>query len=605
MILPIEEEQADVDLSPQYDMFERIEAGFEATTDTFVENVLRNRYLDELEIAGRKAGPHFGLRPPEELNKILKNVEKPFTKPTDYFAALEMDQQAAERKKAMYRASNLGQIEQGFFSATTLGGMAKHMIDPAEAGLDLLFGLGIKEIGLMANAANRFKNVRTIKTLEGVSEKLKTGTFSKLNAEGSMASKFSKALPEGSFKRAAAEGVAANLALEPYNYYSSQRAQMDYTTQDAIISVVGGGVFFPAVFTGLKKGVNFLHGKYEAQAVQFKTAIMDVMNDRLPNSGQVRQYFNKIYNNKSITDLNTLRGQYRFKRVSELSKINKQQFFMASKSKVDLDPTVRDHYSFDREFGGDVIHLTDDPNIAHNVAGNEYASKTGEVQVYDISAKNLIDGDVSMDTPHAKDIANTIEDPELRDIFLAAEDVKEGFSSVRDFLEQTNQPLKKLDEIHNKLEKQGYDGITYTMQKESGEANANGLVLYRNSDNRKHKASAKVNRAEVPKLTPKEAQQEILRQEDPKNEINYNESLDQEMKKAVDNPVDTTEEAALKEAQEKMELIKENIEQFKNIEDLAPDKKAELEAFEMANKFDEDAQPIVDKYVKCLSVRGE
>ena len=605
MILPIEEEQADVDLSPQYDMFERIEAGFEATTDTFVENVLRNRYLEELEIAGRKAGPHFGIRPPEELNKIFKNVEKPFTKPTDYFAALEMDQQAAERKKAMYRASNLGQIEQGFFSATTLGGMAKHMLDPAEAGLDLVFGLGIKELGLMANAANRFKNARTIKTLEGVSEKLKTGTFSKLNAEGSMASRISKALPEGSFKRAAAEGVAANLALEPYNYYSSQRAQMDYTTQDAIISVVGGGVFFPAVFTGLKKGVNFLHGKYEAQAVQFKTAIMDVMNDRLPNSGQVRQYFNKIYNNKSITDLNTLRGQYRFKRVSELNKINKQQFFMASKSKVDLDPTVRDHYSFDREFGGDVIHLTDDPNIAHNVAGNEYASKTGEVQVYDISAKNLIDGDVSMDTPHAKDIANTIEDPELRDIFLAAEDVKEGFSSIRDFLEQENQPLKKLDEIHNKLEKQGYDGITYTMQKESGEANANGLVLYRNSDNRKHKASAKVNRAEVPKLTPKEAQQEILRQEDPKNEINYNESLDQEMKKAVDNPVDTTEEAALKEAQEKMELIKENIEQFKNIEDLAPDKKAELEAFEMANKFDEDAQPIVDKFVKCLSVRGE
>jgi hypothetical protein len=605
MILPIEEEQADVDLSPQYDMFERIEAGFEATTDTFVENVLRNRYLEELEIAGRKAGPHFGLRPPEELNKLFKNVEKPFTKPTDYFAAQEMDQQAAERKKAMYRASNLGQIEQGFFSATTLGGMVKHMIDPAEAGLDLVFGLGIKELGLMANAANRFKNAKTIKALEGVSEKLKTGTFSKLNAEGSMASKISKALPEGSFRRAAAEGVATNLALEPYNYYSSQRAQMDYTTQDAIISVVGGGVFFPAVFTGLKKGVNFLHGKYEAQAVQFKTAVMDVMNDRLPNSGQVRQYFNKIYNNKSITDLNTLRGQYRFKRVSELSKINKQQFFMASKSKVDLDPTVRDHYSFDREFGGDVIHLTDDPNIAHNVAGNEYASKTGEVQVYDISAKNLIDGDVSMDTPHAKDIANTIEDPELRDIFLAAEDVKEGFSSVRDFLEQTNQPLKKLDEIHNKLEKQGYDGITYTMQKESGEANANGLVLYRNSDNRKHKASAKVNRAEVPKPTPKEVQQEILRQEDPKNEINYNDSLDQEMKKAVDNPVDTTEEAARKEAQEKMELIKENIEQFKNLEDLAPDKKAELEAFEMANKFDEDAQPIVDKYVKCLSVRGE
>lgn len=605
MILPIEEEQADVDLSPQYDMFERIEAGFEATTDTFVENVLRNRYLDELEIAGRKAGLHFGVRPPEELNKLFKNVEKPFTKPTDYFAAQEMDQQAAERKKAMYRASNLGQIEQGFFSATTVGGMAKHMIDPVEAGLDLIFGLGIKEIGLMANAANRFKNVRTIKALEGVSEKLKTGTFSKLNAEGSMASKFSKALPEGSFKRAAAEGVAANLALEPYNYYSSQRAQMDYTTQDAIISVVGGGVFFPAVFTGLKKGVNFLHGKYEAQAVQFKTAVMDVMNDRLPNSGQVRQYFNKIYNNKSITDLNTLRGQYTFKRVSELSKINKQQFFMASKSKIDLDPTAPDHYSFDREFGGDVIHLTDDPNIAHNMAGNEYASKTGEVQVYDISAKNLIDGDVSMDTPHAKDIANTIEDPELRDIFLAAEDVKEGFSSIRDFLEQTNQPLKKLDEIHNKLEKQGYDGITYTMQKESGEANANGLVLYRNSDNRKHKASAKVNRAEVPKLTPKEAQQEILRQEDPKNEINYNESLDQEMKRATDNPVDTTEEAALKEAQEKMELIKENIQQFKNLEDLAPDKKAELEAFELADKFDEDAQPIVDKYVKCLSVRGE
>lgn len=613
MIIPIDEEKVDVDLAPQYDMFERIEAGFESTTDTFVENVLRNRYLDELAGAGKKAGRHFGVRPPEELNKMFTHVEKPFKEPTDYFVAQELNAQALEKKKAMYRASDLGRTEQGFFSATTAGSMIKHMIDPVEAGLDLLFGLGLKNVGMLATKANRFRNMPNIKNIDNISQNLKMGTFSKMNAEGAMVSSYmpkvakaTRALgKEGTYARAVTEGVAANLALEPYNYYSSQRAQMDYTTQDAIISIVGGGVFFPTVIHGAKKGVNLLHGKYEANAVQFKSAVMDVMNDRLPNSGTVRQYFNNIYNTKSITDFNTLRGRYKFSRVSELSQINKQQFFVAARSKVDLDPVAPDHYSFDRDFGGNVIHLTDDPNIAHNMAGNEFSSKTGEVQVYDINAKNLIDGDVGMDTPHAKDIANTIEDPDLKEIFLDATDLKEGFSDIRQYLEMTNQSLKKLDDIHDKLEKQGYDGITYTMQKENGEANANGLVLYKNSDNRKYKTSAKVNKAEVPKLTPKQLQEEQLRQQDPKNEINYNESIDKEVKNAIDNPVDMSEEATIKEHKTKVELIKKNIEQFKKTEYLSPEQKADLEIFEQELKFAEEEESILNELADCLSIRGE
>lgn len=571
MPLPLAKIQAVDDVTPDYDVFERLGAAYDlGKQDTFISNYLRNDYLDELEETTGKL-KDFGVTSPEELNKTFTNVEKPFTKPTPYFVAQAIDEEAAETKRLQAIVSNNGRING--WGTSLLGGLAAHATDPVEFGADVLIGVATAGIGTYISKINQTKNSAKYAL---------------------MASK----LQEGTFTKSVVEGVVANTALEPHNYYSSKRAQKDYSANDAFISVMGGALAFPSFIHGGKYAMN----KVGAQGAMLKANIKNFLDGKLPETGPIRKYYDKLLNEPSKAPADSIRANWKFKKFDELD-MNEASFYVSAKNtEADLDIDTLDHNIYDMDFGDNVIHMIDDPNKAYNLAGDKFNESTGSVHSFKINPKNIINADDSIDSDVGKLILNSLDD-ELREVFDGSASIREGFEDIRKFLELKDEDLSRLNKLNDDLKAQGYDGYRYTFKNNFGEDSANGIALFKGLDNKKYEGSSKVDRKQVPDISEKDVAEYIQKMHSKESDIGHSTVLDQEVETAKKVP-DVTDDDLLTNNMNELKNIEENLKKIDKKYLNEADKKF-LDALEKTASDEATEAKMTQEYIDCLLKLGE
>ncbi len=133
--------------SDLYTTSERLGAAYDlGLKDTFVGDYFQGETLEELE-KGDKAGDVSV----EELNQKFPDVEVPFSKPTSFLVANEINQEALEKKELMNIITNHGR--EGGVGINLIGQLAAHATDPVEAGLDIAVALSTAGLGLLATSA--------------------------------------------------------------------------------------------------------------------------------------------------------------------------------------------------------------------------------------------------------------------------------------------------------------------------------------------------------------------------------------------------------------------------------------------------------------------
>ena len=579
-MLPLKQMTPVEDILPNYDVFERIDAAQKlGNTDTFVENHLRDGYLDELQ--GMKTPEGFGEIQPEEANKLFPNVEVPFSKPIPYFVAQELDTVGKKRRELNDIISNKGRGSWGGNLAISMaGGAIAHATDPIEAGADILMSLGTGGVGLLLSEVNKARNSAKIATMANM---LQSKTFTK----------------------SIVEGTIANTALEGQNYKSSTRAQFDYGMQDAITSIVGGGILFPTAVHGTMKGIpaayKYMRNKYEANGAAFKTGVGNVLRNILPSSEGVTKYYNKLFNQKSPNaPTDSLRAKFTHSPIDGDEGLRDIDFYVASREKInELNLDDMPHHTFDTDFGDGVIHMTSDPNKAYNMAGDHLSDSLGEVHAVNISPSKIINADSVIDSDVGFQIRELISDPELRRIYEEAPSIKEGFDNIRDALEISGEDLTKLNDITNKIKELGYDGFRYVMKNELGEDTAHGIALLKGFDNKKYKGSSSVDRQQVPNLDDKEVKEVTANLLSKENEIGYSKALQKELDETKAEPK-LTEETIKATNEKKMKDIENLIEVLEKSEELSPENQAIIKLLKDQTNEEIVENEVIDAYIACL-----
>lgn len=529
MPLPLKKRKPTIDFAPNYDIFERLDAAIDlGKTDTTVVNLLRNNYLDNL--AGAKVPEGFGLTSEDDLNKVFTNVEKPFTKPTPYFVAQALDDEARENNKLRNIISNRGREEQGFFSTTTAGGLIAHAMDPIEASVDFLMGLATGGIGNLLSKVNKTKNAAKVGLM---AQKLKSKTFTK----------------------SLVEGVVANSAIEAHNAYSSKRAQKDYGVQDALISVIGGSVFMPAALYGIPKGGAYLKNKFEAHGLVYKTAVKDFLNSKMPNIDLIKKYYSKLADDPSIAPPDSIRAKYQYSPLDDINLRERKLYMAARNSDALIDVDNVGHHTFDSDFGDNVLHMTDDPNKAYNFAGDHLSSTNGVVHEFSVDPKRMINADDTIDSEVGEIIFNNLPE-ELRDIYTGQTSIKQGLDEIRLHLETENLDLKVMNDLNEALKSQGFDGFRYTMKNTTGDATGHGVAIFKGMDNKKYNGTSAVDRTQVPNISQEDATNHMELVNSKENDLGYSPVLKEEVEKAPKAKKATPEE-----------IRKESLETIKQIED--------------------------------------
>lgn len=569
MPLPLAKITPADDIAPQYDIFERLDAAIElGRKDTFVVNRLRNNLLDSYE--EMKAPEGFGMIQPEEANKLFTNVEVPFTKPVPYFFAQELDEEARENKKLMNIMSNRGR--DSVTGVSLAGGLIGHALDPVETGSDILIGLSTAGVGSLLSKINKTKNSAKIAFM---AQKLQSKTFTK----------------------SLVEGVVANVALETENYYSSKRAQRDYGVSDAFISVVGGSIVMPAALHGLPKGGRFLKNKFEAQGLYFKTAVKDFLDGKIPKDGGLRKYYTKLFEEPSNAPVGSIRASHTYKALNDIN-MPERDFYMAARNTDNIiDVNTIEHHTFDSDFGDNVIHLTDDPNKAHNFAGDRLSEQVGSVHNFKINPKKMINGDDITDSRIGKIIKNYF-DEELQEVYSSGKTIKEGLDNVRHYLDENNLDIEPLNALNSSLKNKGFDGYRYTMYNELGDAVSHGAAIFKGMDNTNYVGTAKVIRDQVPDLSEKEAMDHIASVQSKDNDIGYSKSIEEELesvkpvKEMTQDEIDSQDLKTLKD-------IEENIKSM-NKDYLSDADKKFIKVLEDAAGDEALEQKATSDYIACL-----
>ena len=567
------------DIVPDYDYVERLGAAHSlGNTDTFVENYLRDGYLDELQ--GMKAPEGFGDITPEEANKLFPNVEKPFSKPIPYFVAQELDTVGKERKKLNDVINNRGRGSWGGNLAISMaGGAIAHATDPIEAGADILMSLGTGGVGLLLSKVNKARNSAKIATMANM---LQSNTFTK----------------------SLVEGTIANTALEGQNYKSSTRAQFDYGMQDAITSIVGGGILFPSVLHGTMKGVpaayKYMRNKYEANGMAFKANVGNFFENKMPGSQAIQKYYHSLFNNRDLAPADSLRAKYTFSPIDSDEALKNTKFYASSRGSLkDLDVDEVDMHTFDTDFGDGLVHMVSDPNPAYNIAGDHLSDSLGEVHEFNISTSKIIDADSAIDSDFGKQISEVITDPKMKEIYDSSPTIREAFDDIRDYLEATGEDLSKLNDITSRVKELGVDGFRYTIRNEVGTPTSHGLAMFKGEGKKEYSQAYKVDRKQVPSLNDKDATNFAKQTMSKENDVDYNSALEKEAAdiKTQSEPVDVElkaqNEARLKEIDEVLSI-------YEKSDNITPDQQAALKAIRELSSEEVLESDIMEDYIACL-----
>lgn len=406
--------------------FGTFEAAYElATMDTFVSGVARNTVLDDFD------SPDAKKISPEELNSKYPFVEKPFTKPMSEVAAYHLNEEAKKRY-ALQQAISNGPKGSLYNQAVTLGaGIVAHALDPVEFGVGAFAGMGLSAIGTSVAASAKSYGI-----VKSAAQAMSGGgtAFGRFGAE-------------------AVEGVVGNLALEPFMYNQSNRAMVDYSLDDAFISVIGGGIAAPAAMYGLRKSWGGLMNKSKsATGLAAKLAVGQVQEGLSPNVDLVaKAYDDYTFGNPPDTaTIGEVRSNYVFKPL-DTNKVNEQVFYIAGNKE---DGRVIG------DFFGEGLYATDNPNFANNLAANPLEEFAVDVREVKLTDSKVLDGNAP-NIELLKAINDSISNTKLKNILENSTTIKEAWQKIRNRvdIDLTDSDAKMFIQA---IQQNGFDGISMT-----------------------------------------------------------------------------------------------------------------------------------------------
>lgn len=416
-------------------------AGFElAMQETFVTTYARDTALDEMN-TGKTLTP-------DEANEKYPYVEVKFDQPVNEQAAYFLNEEA-------YRRHELRQtIEQGptgSGAVNFVAGSVAHLLDPVEFAAGAVTGMGLTRVAGMA---------------------AKSSSTALANLGRTIAQ---PATVGGTFAREAVENTVGNAIAESYIVAKADRAQMDYDLQDAFVNSVAAGILGGALSTGIKygaKGLNSVIGKSEiATDIALKSTVSQLEGNVKPTPGIVETAWKDLaYGEPRIGA--TSNTNYVFKPVN-LADLPNQSFFAPTKMTNSMDGGTR---TFGHDFG-EGITLTDNPNIANNVAGHALEEGMTSIAEVRINEAKLID----LDTP------TTSLDPEviglrealpenLRPYFENVETLRQGIDNIRGAIDEGSLKDVDFENMNAAIKGAGFDG--YKLAVSEGKQQFNQIHLF-------------------------------------------------------------------------------------------------------------------------------
>jgi hypothetical protein len=442
MALPIQQEFAE-DSGPQIGTFD---AAYDlAMMDTFVSGVARSG-IDFLGIEGSLSQLEkttSKVLSVEEANNLYPNVEKPFSQPINEAVAFQLNEEGKKRQLLQQKIAD-GPGGSFYKGAVNLGaGLVAHALDPVEFGVGAFAGMGIGKLGQIA-AAGRF-------------------------GQGAVAT--GQVLSKGGFIAEATEGILGNALLEPAMYAQSQEAQLDYTIQDAFVSIVGGGLAAPSAIYGIKAGFNQLRKiSPNSFGLGQKASIGQLHDGKVPNVDSIKESYDELLYAEPPKDAikGPVRSEYSFEQV-DIPSIKQRPMYASPVQHGAMDTGTR----VVGEYHGDGIYLTDNPNIANNAAVHSMEEAQSNVHEFNINELNLVDADL----PN-RELLDSLQLPtEVRDILYEVESIKDAQTYIRNAIDEGLLDDSDFDFFMTAIKDSGIEGLKF----EDSAKGHNSLFVFKDS----------------------------------------------------------------------------------------------------------------------------
>lgn len=559
LMAPITTVETDAD---PYNLSERFGAAFElGVKDTFVSRFMQSNMInDELEMKDP-----IGKLQPEELNQRFKDVEIPFDKPTSFLMANEINEEAKEKKRLLSVITNNG--KDGGTAISLASGLLAHALDPVEAGADILLGLGTAGVGnLLTGAA-------------------KVGKFGKKSA--AILSATERARSMGTLTKNMIEGVAANAALEPYFLDTSKTMQEKYDLSDSAISIIGGGIVFPAAAHGLGRGFRGIANNAKWMGEASKSVISQLASGKRPDLSVIGKIRQNHFTAKTMALPDTLRGSYKYMEMSP-DELTTRKFYMIQDTQGVLDYSEHRVPYSSNYFGEDGVHITDSPIEAERGALDPMGD-VGEVRQISLKTQNLLD--IDQPVTEFGYVRDAIDDPILKEAFDDAESLNAAFKDITDLAELNGHDVRSVTHaMHNAIKSQGFDGVNYRE-----EGTANGAFIYA-PENIKDEAILRPDPKEAPVVNTQDimkAKEDMLN--NPKRDIFFNENIQKEIDefKGID-------EFNLRKNEEYLNKHKTDLQQLRENGLATKEDEATLKMLELEEKLDLADDVTFKKIVNCL-----
>jgi len=441
--LPIEQQFVE-DTGPDIGTFE---AAFDlAMLDTFTTNVARSGIdtfgisgsLDELEKTTRK------ILSPDEANNLYTDVEKPFSQPINEAVAFHLNEEGKKRKLLQQKISE-GPGGSFYKGAVNLGaGLIAHALDPVEFGAGAFTGMGLSALGGVA-AAGKF---------------------------GQAAVKAGQVLSKGGLAAEAIEGVVGNAILEPAMYSYSQEAQIDYTVEDAFISVVGGGLAAPIAIHSAKAGFNTLKKiSPNSFGLGIKTSIGQFHASKIPDTELIYKHYKEAMFKQPVAPEGSVRANYSFEKLDAVG-VKEKPVYMSPMAPDDISSNSR----VIGDYMGDGYYMTDSPTIANNMATHPLEEMISNVFEMDIKELNIKDADIPDRT-----FLELLDLPdEMQKILYEVDTIKDAQNYIRNAIDEGVLDETDFDLFMESVKNSGVEGLKFT-DEQNGH---NGLFIYPESINK-------------------------------------------------------------------------------------------------------------------------
>jgi len=352
--------QAQQQAVPERTYFELAKDTYELA-DTTTAKTLLERKLER----NRLEAKNEDKIDPIELNSMFPGMEVPFGKPTSLSVAQYVADYQYERQLRKVRIS---QGPQGYsaFGLSFGAGMLAHATDPIELAAGLIMGKGIN---MMAKAW------KVTRPLTGYA----AGTWQR-------------------FAVATGENIAGEALIEPFLAQGMKQEQLEYTSYDAMQSIIGGGLGGSFLELGLGKMGNF-YRNYKAKGADLTTkkSMSDMLDGRIPEVDKVADFMTA---KKNAELLEVPAEKYEYRKIDSPEAANKTYYSSKHRSVVDSPNSLSPHKDF---YVGEGMYLSDSPRWAEGYVyqGEGFTNKS-EVVSYNPTKKiSLMDLDAPMDAEFA------------------------------------------------------------------------------------------------------------------------------------------------------------------------------------------------------------